>query len=151
MSSKRYAYIPEELADKIEQTEDIKIMEAAVQDYINQGKANMQTDLDALDEYVMHYKVMMVKARKEFGEALNAAAEESYAIWESFDKQDTSFKHIEAIRTRIDPIKKDLAEINNMLNKINLYDLKHAVNLMIEFERVSPEFKAMLMTAAKRE
>jgi septal ring factor EnvC (AmiA/AmiB activator) len=144
--NKRYIYVPTELADKIEQADDIAVMSAAVDEYLKDSVKDIGEMLGVLDEEVQVYKGLMAKARVEFRKASQEQIEQSYATWEEVDKQRPRVQaKVKELVNDLKPLTDELNEINNLLNSMDLSRVERTLKLLNELQYAPDETKKMLV------
>ncbi len=150
MTEKRYIYVPAELAEKIEQADDIAVMGAAVDEYLKNSVKDIAGMLEDLDEQVMIYKGLMAKARSEFRKASDEQIEQSYVTWEEIDKKRPFVsKKVKALVDDLKPVTRELEEINDLLNRMDLSRIERALKLIDELSYAPAETKKMLAFLAE--
>lgn len=119
---KELVWLPKSLAKKIEELKDSNNF---VEDYIKESKREIYQNFDALDDEIISYKSAMIKARKEFEKAKDEMISASFEVWNDFDKER---KHLSdmvyQMQQTLEPLKKDLKEIEDSLSKISTYRIK---------------------------
>jgi len=145
MTNKRHVYVPAELAAKLEQTDDIAVMSAAVDEYFKNSVKEIAASLESLDNEVAIYKGLMAKARAEFRKASDEQIEQSYATWGEVDKQRPHIQaKVRALVSDLKPITDELNEINDLLNRMDLSRVERTLRLLEELRYAPGETKKML-------
>lgn len=134
---KEFVYLPKELAEKIKQIQDSKVIESIIIDYIDESKREIQANLENLDDDVIKYKGLMLKAKKAFEDAKNEQLTASYALWEKFeDERPNTTEKIESIVNLLNPLVNKLEEVNSLMAKVNLYDLEKFLKILSEISNL---------------
>ncbi len=133
---KEYIYLPKDLVKKIKDLEDNKLIEQAIDEYFEETKRDLKVNLEEIDDRVLEYRGLMVKAKNEFKKAKEEQIEASYILWEEFDKEMPSIRtKIEALKNEISPITKELKELSIELNKVKTWEIKDLLEIVKEVSK----------------
>lgn len=131
-------WLPKSLAVKVKSLKD---SDNFVLEYIRESKRELVANFDTLDDEIIAYKASMIKARKEFGIAKDEMIQSNYEVWEKFDNERKSVRDMATIlRTELEPLKKDLKELEDSISKIStyrindLFDTVHKISTMMQGE-----------------
>ena len=125
MEDKELIWVPKEVAEKFKSFEnDVEAGEIVIQ-YIDRSKRDMETALEGLDEDVIIFKGWSARIKKAYKEALDEQLESSYAMFEEINGQIPSItKKVAEVRESLEPVKRDIQEINKALEGINTYRIE---------------------------
>lgn len=139
MNDKKYINIPVALAEKIEaMSGDDVLMERAVDEYFQWSVSAIVANLESLDETVVQYKALNVKARNDFRVAALDMSKKSETVWDDWDRAMPRItSKIAKMRGELEPLKKNLDDINDVINKINTWDVERLLKTMHEVECAS--------------
>ena len=132
---KDLAWLPKPLVEKIKSIDDpiSKECEKLIDEYIDSSKKEFKQSLDNLDEDLIQYQSMMIKTKNKFKEAKEEQVEASYALWEKFEDELPSVeKKTKKIIAKLQPLKEELTEIDDIIKSIQTYDIQKLVE-MIKF------------------
>lgn len=145
MSDKTYAWIPKELAERIEQYDDINQMSAAVDEYFENSSKEIASLLESLDEEVAQYKGLMAKKRAAFRKETEKQLEMSYKLWEELDeKRPWIQERVKSLAAELAPISKELERVDAQLKNLNTHRLKDAIDLVDRLSMLPERSKDMM-------
>jgi len=115
-----------EFADKynsiISDAEKIKAFDDYMETVKKETKDSFKANLESLEEDVLVYRGLMLNAKQSFEKAKNEQLNASYEMWEKFEKEIPSVKKkTQAIIDTLAPLKKELKEIEELLNGISTH------------------------------
>jgi len=88
------------------------------------ARREFQCQLEGLEEDAAIFTGLMLKVKQSFEKAKNEHLAASYDLWEKFEADIPSTrKKVEAIVSELEPLRKQLAAINDLLGKINTYNI----------------------------
>ena len=145
-SNTELVWIPKELAGKLsELADDHKQMERVIDDFYKSADREMLINLEALDERVIEYKALSIKARAVFTEACIDTADKSEELFLNWDEKMPSVRQkVDAIRDEIKPLHDDLTSINELMGKIDTWKIKQVVDTMREISTMDAKTWEML-------
>jgi len=133
IEEREFVYVPKSLAKKIKELEDGKVKEDLILEYLDKSRKEVKANLETLEDDVIQYQGIMIKAKQTFEKAKNEQLTASYDLWERFDKEMPKLqKKIETITSQIEPIANQIIELNEALDKIHSYQIKDLVELLKE-------------------
>lgn len=130
-------WLPKALASKIEQQkkkgdgyEDIII------GYLDDSRAEVKNNLELLEDDVLQYRGLMVKAKQEFQKAKDEQLKASYDLWEKFDEELPKLRDkVEKANKELAPIAESVKDLRTSLDNISLYQLKELNELLESISR----------------
>ncbi len=145
MSEMKHVYVPVEIADRLEGLKSVDQMALVVDEYFADSRKEVANQLEDLDEQVLVYKALMIKAKGAFKEASTEMIEQSYQVWEAIDEKRPWVRaKVEQITDELKPIKENLDEIDALLKTLDFYRLEKVMDLLEKIEYVPDETKKML-------
>lgn len=133
---KEFVYLPVSLARKIKDLGEGKVYEGLVLDYLNESKNEIKANLASLDDDVIRYKGLMIKAKQAFKEAKDEEIKNSYEMWESLDKELPSLKEkVESMKQSLLPLQSTLKEINSGMEVLRTYQIKELLEIVKEISQ----------------
>lgn len=130
-TEKELVWVPKELAEKINELGEGLTKENLVLSYIEQAKRDIQGELDSLDESILLFRGMMVKARQDFEKAKNAELEANYAVWENSEKDFEAMREkAKCMVETLKPLKEELQEVCDLLNRIDKWGIEGFLELL---------------------
>lgn len=130
---REYIYLPKSLAKKIKDLEDNKLIEQAIDEYFEETKRDLKINLEEIDDRVLEYRGLMVKAKGEFKKAKEEQISASYTLWEEFEKEMPNIRgKIELLKNEISPITKELKELSTELNKVKTWEIQDLLKIVKE-------------------
>jgi len=144
MEEKTHVYLPVSLAKKVKELEN---SDNFVLEYIERSKKSMMANLDSMDEEVLMYKANMVKARKEFGAAVEEMLAADYKVWEKFDEdRKSTYGMAKQMVESLQPLKAELESIKKLMDSINTWRANDLLELLqaINSNAVNGETRNMM-------
>ncbi len=130
---KKYVYVTKSLADKIESAQSDRTKLTIIEDYIRESKNEIKSNLESLEEDVVIYKGLMIKAKEAFREVKEEQLTASYKVWEKFDEEMRSVSEsVKIAKEKIIPLKKEIQEVNELLRECSTYNLKELLSIIKE-------------------
>ena len=131
---KEIVWLPKKLADKVKgYQEEGKPYENIILQYLDESKNEVKSNLETLDEDVLQYKALMVKAKNAFKEAKEEQLSQSYEIWEDFDKELVSVRSkVEEMKNTISPIKSEIEDIKKLLDGVSSWEIEKFLEVIKE-------------------
>jgi len=138
-TDKEIVWLPIDLAKKVKDAESTKELDALIIGYLDESRGEVKANLESLDADLLQYRAMMTKAKVAFREAKDEQCTASYELWENFDKELPKVKEkIMRIVRILNPLSKQLKEIDDLMRKINTYQLEKVAELLSRIENASP-------------
>lgn len=133
MEDKELVWLPKKLATEINEIQDDKKKDLLIIKYIDESKREIQSNLESLDDDVIRYKGLMLKAKKAFEDAKNEQLKNSYELWESFDKELPKVSEkVRVLESKIAPLTSQVKELDESLNSLKSYQLKDFLDLVVK-------------------
>ena len=140
-----YMSVPVEIAEKLKELTEIEAMAQVIDEQFRASKQEIANNLGTLDEEVLIYKSLMIKARNEFEKAANAQIEQSYETWEAIDaKRPWVQEKLRGLVADLKRVTQELEEINSLLGQVDFYRIEKLMSLLGDLERMPEETKNML-------
>lgn len=137
--------VPESLAQKIKDLTDTVEIEKEIVAYIEKSKKELHSQLDCFDEDILIFRGQLAKAKQAFKEAQETHYGETYELWENFNKTlPSTKKFIETAVATLDPLKKELNSVNELMNSISRWDLEKILELLDRIGQADPTSREML-------
>ncbi len=146
MSFEELIWVDKEFADRYksitEGIEQKKIQDRALEDYIktvsDQSKEDFKANLESLEEDVAVYTGLMLKVKQAFEKAKNESLLASYTLWENYDEEKSKIKvKINNIIDVLLPLEKKLESINELIRKIDTWDIDKLVKSISNLDCLS--------------
>jgi len=145
MSERELAWLPIELAKRVNNITELEVLNNEMLSYVEQTKRELQTDIESIDEAIVLYRAHMIKARDAFKEAKDQEIASMYSLWEEYDKELTSLKSfVNEAKKTIEPIKEEVINLNKEMEKINSYGFENLINSINAFCQLYGEQKEMM-------
>ena len=144
--SKKFA---ERYKSLIEGNEQQEIINEELENYMakvrKDTKDEFKTSLEALEEDAAMYQGLMLKTKQTFTKAKDESLSSFYSLWQEYDKDKNNIiNKINTLTELLAPLKKDIDQINESLNKINSYPLEKILELLSIYNNSSEESKKMI-------
>jgi chromosome segregation ATPase len=125
-------WLPVKLAKQVKGLQDNgEEYEKIIISYIDASKREVQANLESLEEDLLQYRGLMVKAKQEFKKAKDEQLEASYALWQEFDKElPNTREKVETLKNELQPIKDQVDELSQSLNSISTYQIKDFLEVL---------------------
>lgn len=134
---KELVWLPKSLAAKVEALKD---SDNFVEEYIEQSKREINTNLESFDNEIISYKANMIKARKEFQIAKDEMIQANYEMWEKFDEERKSTYNLaEKMVETLKPLKDELVEIQKLMDGIHKWRIEDLLKMLKEINGCAPE------------
>lgn len=152
-NEKELIWVSKEFALKykslIEGNKKQEIINKELEEYMEKVKKDtrdeFRTSLETLEEDAAMYQGLMLKTKQTFTKLKDEALSSFYSLWEEYDKdQHTITKKINSLKDLLIPLKKDIDQINESLNKINNYPLEKMLELLAKYNNSPEESKNMM-------
>lgn len=136
MDNKELVWVDKEFAEKYKKLEtekdcrerQIAVFEEYMKTVQEKARSEFRANLENLDEDAAIFSGLMLKVKQSFEKAKNEHLDASYALWEKFDKEIPNVRaKIQKITETVNPLKNELEETNELLQKINTYDLDRII------------------------
>ena len=121
--------------DATKREEQITMLNEYMEGIRKESRDDFKASLQGLDEDVAIYKGLMINIKQAFEATKNEQLQASYDLWEKFEKDmpDIEEKTDKIIKT-LDPLVAKLTQINDLIGKIQTWD----INKLIEtIEKIS--------------
>lgn len=150
--NKELVWVEKEFAEKykaLEGKKETREMQIAVfEEYMNkvqsQARSDFKANLETLDEDSAIFSGLMLKVKQSFEKAKNEQLDASYAIWEKFDLEIPNInKKTGNIIKELTPLKSQLTEINELMGKIQTYNLDKLLESMQKLRSLYGDQKEM--------
>lgn len=142
---KDLVWLPKELCEKIKRVESDGELENLVMQHIKESKFNINNELENLDENILQYRGLMIKSRNEFKKAKEEELDSYYTLWEKYEEDINGIKEkVNEIKNFLSPLKKELKEVEELMNKIRIYDFKELNEVLRIFSSLYGENKKIL-------
>lgn len=129
-------WVTPEVAKLIKEADDPDTKERILADAAKKIKGHMQTEVDEMDDELVRYKGMLANFKIEFKKAKKDQLKEMYDIWEDFDQEISKIqKKIDSITQVVEPLNKQASDLNNLLSKLNTYNLDKLLELLNAINR----------------
>lgn len=137
---KSIVWLDDEIAGKVEILQDIIKLRGEEIDKVIQELADDTRNLttDNLDTLLLEMKLHARKVRDTYKQAVDEEIENTEKLWEECDEK------INSSRTNITKVKNSFCELNDEINKLNsginrmnLYKLEQAIDLLDRFKAYS--------------
>lgn len=157
---KEFIWVPAEKAAEFKAAESENAQLAIIDNIIASTKRNMRADLEVLDEDVLQFRGMLLKYKKAYSEALQVHYDATYKIWEDIDskipnmkrKAEQSVAEFAVIAPELEKVSSQIDMITARIEKVNIYQLTHMVELVQAIQNTDDATKAILgkvLAAAK--
>ena len=133
MENKELVWLPKELAKKIQAINDptSKLCEELIDKYLDDSRREVKSNLEALEEDVLSYRVLMVRAKNAFKEAKEEQIASSYDLWEKFEEEAPLIKDkVDTVIKELRPLKEDLHDIKELLSGINMIGIERLLEVV---------------------
>jgi len=81
IEEREFVYVPKSLAKKIKELEDGKVKEDLILEYLDKSRKEVKANLETLEDDVIQYQGIMIKAKQTFEKAKNEQLTASYDLW----------------------------------------------------------------------
>lgn len=130
---KELVWLPASLAKRIKDIQDTKYLENEIVKYTEETKRNFKTEIECIDEDVLQYKAFMIKAKNAFKDAKDEHLNASYELWEKYETDLTKVRqYVNTVNLAIEPLKKELNDVKNLMQEIDKYGIKDLLELIKE-------------------
>lgn len=124
-------YLPIALAEKVEHFKSDKEIEETVLSYFADSKRDFKVALEGLDDEVVQYKALMMKARQAFREAKDEQLEANYQLWEKYESDLKTLSQFTAkAKAQVEPIKREMEDLNKLMQGIDNWKLNDLLKTM---------------------
>lgn len=123
---KELLWLPKALVKQLKDIDNSAIAEELILAYVKKAKQEVQNEIESYDEEILSFKAASAKIKKVYGETLDQFLEDSYKIWEEFDKcRESIDKKTKEVTNTLNPLEQKLTKIDNLLSNISvkLYSL----------------------------
>lgn len=121
---KEYVYIPKVIADKIKGVEDITTIENAIKDYVAQNKKELESYIEGMDEDMIYFRGMMIKARESFKKAKDEELSAYESLWTKFDEDRYEIrKKVTAIKEELTPLISEITELKKLCQSVDSWGI----------------------------
>jgi methyl-accepting chemotaxis protein len=122
--------------------EDEISIQNLISEFFDVSKAELKYGLEHLDESVIEYKGLMLKAKKSFREAKEEQLKSSYELWEKFDEELPKIgNQVQQVVKKLNPLTQELQQINELVNSINTHRLDNILETVEKFNSMSTSAK----------
>lgn len=152
-NKKELIWVSKEFATKYESllkgNEKQEIINKELEEYMAKVKEDIReefrTSLETLEEDAAMYRGLMLKTKETFTKVKDEALSSLYSIWEEYDKDRANIlQKLQFLKELLTPLKNDIDEINNALNKIDKYPLEKMLELLAKYNNSPEESKNMM-------
>lgn len=141
---KEYVYIPKVIADKIKGVEDITTIENAIKEYVEQNKKELQDYIEGMDEDMLYFRAMMIKARESFKKAKDEELSAYYSLWEKFDEDRIEIrKKVTAIKEELTPLILEITELKKLCQSVDTWGISNLVESVSKLKNLYGTEKQM--------
>lgn len=145
MNDKDLVWLPKSLVKEVKKLESDEELEKLILKHIEDSKLSITAELAELDDQVLMYRGLMVKARNEFKKAKDEELESFTAIWDHYEKDIKNIRQkVEEVKNALQPLKDEVAAVKGMMNEIYVYDFKTLIGVIREFSQLYGENKNMI-------
>ena len=145
MSERDLVWLPKELAEKVKTMESDEMLENLIMKHIEDSKLSLTNELRNLEEEVLLFRGMMVKARNEFKKAKEEELNSFNEIYEDYENDILSVREkVGKITDVLKPLKNELNEVRNMMQEIAVYNFKELNEVIRTFSNLYGENKKIL-------
>lgn len=145
MNDKDLVWLPKSLVKEVKKLESDEELEKLILKHIEDSKLSITAELAELDDQVLMYRGLMVKARNEFKKAKDEELESFTAIWDHYEKDIKNIRQkVEEVKNALQPLKNEVAAVKGMMNEIYVYDFKTLIGVIREFSQLYGENKNMI-------
>ena len=145
-NDRELVWLPAELAKQVEALNGDKPDELILS-YIRKQEDSMQADIEAFDYVVLQYKGLCAKARQDFGKAADDITQQSYAVWEEFEKSLPSLESkVATITSALKPLESDVKAIGAAINEWDLNRIERALDIVKRINEMTDDEKSILRT-----
>jgi len=149
MSEKKYIYVEKNIAEQYEKCESDNSKIAMFKEYIEKHRMDLKSEyeqtLSCMEEDLLMFTGLNLSVRESFKKAALEAEKASYELWEKYDKEKISIeKKVSKLCDEIKPIKKELEEINSLLNSVKTYPFDRIIETLRAFNSLTNESKEMM-------
>jgi DNA repair exonuclease SbcCD ATPase subunit len=138
-------WVPEHIAKKYNNMENSKKQLEFIDNYLNESTKDLQLDLESFEDSVIQYRGLMLKAKDSFRKAKDEELQAHYDLWENFEKEiPLVSKKINSIIDLLKPLKDDLNEINELLQKFDKYGFDRFLETLQSIRSIYGESKDMI-------
>lgn len=121
----------------------------ALDDYIvtvaEETRQDFKANLESLEEDVAIYMGLNLKVRQSFEKAKNEAFNASYTLWEEYQKELPNLeKKIKMFTDKLTPLAATINQTNELLGKIDTFNIEKVVNTIENISRLHGEQKDMI-------
>lgn len=141
-------WVPEKFAQQYKQITSDEAKYAALEKFIAGFKIDVkkefESSLEVIEEDVVIFQGLMLKAKQSFTTAKNEALASSYALWEEYDKERPKVSaKIKELTDTVLPFLDQLDRVNNAMAKIQTYNIDRIMDVIHKFEGLSERGKLM--------
>ncbi len=130
-------WLPKSLAKKVKDNTDEKLVEQEILKYLDDSRKDVRRSLEILEEDVVSYRALMVKARQSFEKAKNEQLDASYKLWEKFDKEMPKLSEkIKTLEEKLSPVKETVDGLEESLKNMSTYRIKDLVELIEKLDSI---------------
>jgi hypothetical protein len=138
-------WLPKDLVDRVKDVQDEKFVEDQILAYIEKSRREIHDQLDCFNDDVLAYRGALAKAKLAFKEAQETHYNETYELWEDFQKKTPATRQfVEKAVAELAPLKTELETINGLLQKVSTYDLERWLTLLEKIAGMDLRSKEML-------
>lgn len=146
-----YLYVTKEIKEKLEMySDDEKMKEKIILEYIEREKDWMKESLKDLDENELLYRCDLVKIKDDFKKAHDEYVKEIESLYDEAYKQEHILKDkLSSPKQIISEMREELSSFKEELNKLPTYysvqKIKETFQLIKEYQSMSKEDKELLI------
>ena len=136
MDNKELIWVEKEFAEKFKILEKdaskneqrIEALDEYMKTVSDKSKREFKSNLESLDEDVAIYTGLMLRVKQAFEKAKDEQLSASYALWEKFDAELPKVdEKIDTLIKTIQPLEEKINNLNDMLSKIQTYNIEKLV------------------------
>jgi hypothetical protein len=146
-------WVSKEFSEKWKKATDEKatadIQAAMFDEYIQSVNGKIRDDfkanLETIEEDAAIFTGLMLKTRQAFEKAKNEHLDASYALWEKYEDDIPSItKKTASIISILEPLEVKLKTINNLMAKINTYEIDKVISSISVLSSACGKQKTMI-------
>ncbi|MHB8362866.1 MAG: hypothetical protein ACYDBX_04585 [Patescibacteria group bacterium] len=118
-------WLPKSLCELINTVQSEQIRRDAVLKYVDETKEYLKADINSFNEIILDYRVKMEVIKNEFEALKNKELQETYDIWEQFEKDIPKVRaFVEKLKAEIKPLHLLLNEIQELMQKLDKWSVE---------------------------
>jgi hypothetical protein len=138
-------WLPAELAARVKGIQDKNVLEREILAYIDTARKELKSQIECFDDDVLIFRGQLAKAKAAFKEAQEAHYNETYQMWEEFQKtlpqtKDFVQKAVDVLK----PLKAELDGVNKLMQTVNHWEIERLIKLLDQVSNANPETQKVL-------